>query len=89
MKGGILSIVIAAPLVKPQTMPTTMAPRRARAVGNCAAITMAPHTPASPTIEPTERSIPPAAMTIVMPMAMMVMTVVWRRTEERLFTVKK
>ena len=50
---------------------------------------MAPQTPVSPTIDPTDRSIPPEAMTTVIPIAMMVITVVCRMTEERLLTVRK
>ncbi len=40
--------------------------------------------PPRPRIEPTERSMPPEMMMIVMPSAMMLITAVWRTTLERL-----
>src|SRR5207247_11402527 len=89
MKGGILRAVTDAPLTRPQSTPTRMAPMSASDVENWPAISMAPQTPVSPTIDPTDRSIPPEAMTTVIPIAMMVITVVCRMTEERLLTVRK
>src|ERR1700692_2711218 len=44
----------------------------------------APATPARDIIKPTERSMPPETITIVMPMAMTVITAVWRATLARL-----
>src|SRR5262245_44676196 len=40
-------------------------------------------------IEPTERSIPPETMTIVMPIATIVMTAVWRAIAARLLVLRK
>ena len=51
-------------------------------------ITAVESAPASAKIAPTERSIPPVMMTIVIPTPMIVFTEVWRRTLERLRTVR-
>ena len=50
---------------------------------------MAPSSPASARIEPTDRSIPPAMMITVMPSAMMLITAVCRTTLERFVAVRK
>src|SRR5882672_5254425 len=84
MKGGIFRVVIAAPFIKPHTAPAAMHVAIPTTGGAPPARANAPVTPASAIIEPTERSIPPETITIVMPMAMTVITAVWRATLARL-----
>ncbi len=83
MKGGIFSVVMAAPFIKPQAAPAAMLARTPAIVGAPPARAKAPVTPASAIIEPTERSIPPETITIVMPIAMIMITAVWRATLAR------
>src|SRR5215471_12925947 len=84
MKGGIRNVAIAAPLARPQRVPVAMAAAMPSATGAPLTIAIAPATPDSAMTDPTERSIPPDTITIVMPIAMMVMTAVWRATPARL-----
>src|SRR5258707_3173103 len=84
MKGGIRSVVIAAPFAKPQTAPAAMLAAIPTIAGAPPARANAPATPARAIIDPTERSIPPDTITIVMPIAMIVITAVCRATLPRL-----
>src|SRR5258708_3727532 len=84
MKAEIFSAEMAAPLIKPQAARAAMLARTPAIVGAPPARAKAPVTPASAIIEPTERSIPPETITIVMPIAMIMITAVWRATLARL-----
>src|SRR5438309_54562 len=95
MNGGSFNRVINEPLKKPQTVPTT-APAKVPSHIACAdkespptlSIVHAPAMPASASIEPTERSMPPEIMIAVMPTAMIALTLDRRRTFRKLSIVK-
>src|SRR5712691_2700248 len=84
MNGGILRSAIAAPLTSPQAAPAAIAVITPRTTGAPLTIARAPITPDSAITEPTDRSIPPDTITIVIPIAMTVITAVWRATPARL-----
>ena len=52
-------------------------------------IAMQPSKPLMARIAPTDRSMPPEMIIIVIPSAMMLITAVWRTTLERLVFVRK
>ena len=88
MKGGIFNLVTARPLRKPPHSPTriqTKMPANVRP-SDCPlfVINKAPQHPARASREPTDRSIPPEIITIVMPIAITVMTAVCRATLAKL-----
>ena len=74
MKEGIFHCSHTKPLIAPQSAPTPMQPKSAsgtdRATGRSLSVMMsAPTTVQSASTEPTERSMPPVRMTMVMPEA--------------------
>jgi len=71
INGTTRSRVIARPFTKPTAPPTMIPAPRATLVDHPALIPRAVITPVSAMAEPTERSIPPLIMIIVMPMAPM------------------
>src|SRR5215471_3865048 len=84
MKGGILSDAMAAPVASPQRAPAAIAVAMPRMIGAPATMASAPATPDNAMTEPTDRSMPPDTITIVMPIAITIMTAVWRATPARL-----
>ena len=71
MKSGSLSLAIISPLIKPQITPNNMPaaiPKKGCEGARLAVIMLV-----SPTIDPTERSIPRVMMTKVMPTAIIVL----------------
>ena len=88
INGGIFSLVTARPLIKPPSSPTAMqTPSPARITPSelpLAVIVNEPQTPASASNDPTDKSMPPDTITIVMPIAITVMTVVCRTTLAKL-----
>ena len=88
MKAGIFSAATAAPLINPHAAPTATQIRKPAAAGAPPVIASDPTTLAIARMEPTERSIPPDTMTIVMPIAIIVITAVWRAIAARLPGVK-
>ena len=89
MKAGIFSVATAAPLINPHAAPTATQIRNPAAAGAPPVIASDPTTLAIARMEPTERSIPPDTMTIVMPIAIIVITAVWRAMAARLPRVRK
>src|SRR5215204_5977162 len=83
MKGGMRSAAMAAPFARPHAAPAATAPKTPAAGGAPPAIKSAPATPARAITDPTDRSMPPEAITTVMPIAMIVMTAVCRATPAR------
>ena len=70
MIGGSLPRAIRRPLSRPQAAPVPKAARQARSRLPCVRVaTKASAMPLSPTTEPTETSMPPVAITSVMPVA--------------------
>jgi hypothetical protein len=86
---GMPRKVTRLPLTSPTTSPTASpasTPNRALPV---APIASAAPTLASPAVEPTDRSICPAAMTNVIATAITEMIAVWRKMLSRLVAVRK
>ena len=79
MKGGCAERRLAAPFALRRRGPTRIGAEQRDCGGVVTCHGMAPQTPVRPTMEPTERSMPPATMTTVMPISHdVVITVVWR-----------
>src|SRR5947209_2740583 len=83
MKGGMRSAAMVTPFASPHAAPAATAAAMPSNTGAPFVIANAPTTPASAITDPTERSIPPATITTVMPIAMIVITAVWRATPAR------
>ena len=89
MNGGRRPIVISAPFPRPQARPTTRPTAAAAAIGSPASCAVPSATPASATIEPTDRSMPPVRITNVIPTATIPMNALCSTTLTRLETVAK
>ena len=83
MNGTTLSRVTSAPLSAPQPTPAAMPASAASTGGAPARRTAAITTVASAMIAPTERSMPPDTITMVMPSAATATMVVWRKMVSR------
>jgi hypothetical protein len=77
------------PLIAPSKAPKSSTSARTATIGMPAASSEALTTETSATIDPTERSMPPVAMTKVMPTPMMMMGAAWRATLRRLLGFRK
>src|SRR6266481_7652615 len=95
MKGGNLSRVMRVPLRKPEAVPAIMpmsVPSHIPGVDSesppLLSMVHAPAMPATASIEPTERSMPPEMMIAVIPTPIMALTLERRRTFEKLSTVR-
>ena len=75
--------------MSPQPSPVSTPIATPAGIGAPCSIAMVPIRPPIPRIDPTERSIPPAMMIIVIPSAMMLITAVCRTTLDRLVSVRK
>src|SRR6185312_12822761 len=84
MKGTTRRRVISRPLSAPQPRPAARPASAARAGGAPARSAAAMTTVASAMMAPTDRSMPPATMTMVAPSAAIATMVVWRRIVSRL-----
>src|SRR5271165_1217746 len=90
MKGGIAPLVMRKPLSAPVNAPIARQPAMPTHQGRSRLeVSMAPTTPDSARIEPTERSIPAEQMTKVMPIASTPNTEVDRRILRTLETERK
>ena len=89
MNGGIFRLVIMKPLANPQTKPASTPAAMPSSTDPLPTIVIVPMTPANARIEPTDKSMPPATMTRVMPRAIMLITAVCRTTLDRLVAVRK
>ena len=87
MNGTTRPKAIAPALMPPSRMPMASAPRMNATLPESAS--WPPATAAAATIEPTERSMPPVAITNVMPIASTPTTEAWRRTLSMLSEVRK
>ena len=86
MNGTTRPKAIALALMPPSRMPIASAPRTNMTLPDSAS--WPPATAAAATIEPTERSMPPVAITNVMPIASTPTTEAWRRTLSMLSDVR-
>ena len=89
MNGGRPPQLINAPFPRPQTPPASSASVSASAIGWPPCSELPSTTPASATIDPTERSIPPERITNVMPTATIALMLVCSTTLTRFETVRK
>jgi len=93
MKGVMANLAMKRPDRAPLTSPTTRAPPMPRTIagpGETGSLSSSAHTtPDAATMEPTDRSIPAARITKVIPAAVMARTDVCRVTLARLETDKK
>ena len=64
MNGGSLNLVTSTPLARPRTPPTTTPIRMAGTIGTPETSSWAVTAPASPRMDPTDRSMPPVRMTM-------------------------
>ena len=70
MKGGIFVFAITRPFSRPKITPLRIAIRMPTISGSpCQTTAAAPSTPDMAIMEPTDRSMPPRMITIVMPQA--------------------
>ena len=69
MKGVMRSPAMAAPFTRPMAAPVPISARTVAAAFHPCWIRSAPTTPVSAMVEPTDRSMPPLTMIIVMPSA--------------------
>ena len=89
MNGGRPPQLISAPLARPQAVPAASASVNATGSG-CPPWSAVPRTtPASATIDPTERSMPPDRITNVIPTATIALMLVCSTTLTRFETVRK
>ena len=84
MNGTTRSFVIIAPLTIPITPPVATAARSASDGGHPAPMPSAVMTPVSAIVAPTDKSIPPLTMIIVIPIAPIAVITVCERTMRRL-----
>ena len=89
MKGGILPSKIMKPLIMPNMTDAIRARDTAIQISMPFFISKATKMPAKPTTDPTDRSIPPAMMTKVIPSATIPLIDVCRTRLDRLFPVMK
>ena len=97
MKGGTPKKVIRPPVMPPMAAEAQRAPRQAKVIPMAVASRAPPTSRISRqarTAEkairlPTERSIPPEMMTVVIPMAMMAMTAIWLVMLSKLSRLRK
>ena len=96
MNEGIRNIVTIRPENRPETAQTAIPANEASTIVSVLAsrppnrsTSNAAHTDDSAIKLPTERSMPPVIMTIVMPMAMIALTAVWLATLIRFAAVRK
>ena len=89
IKGGISHTATKKPFTAPHPMPTARAAGMATPALPVDSRIPEARTPASPRMEPTERSIPPVRMTKVMPHPTIPATVICLNTLNRLATLKK
>ena len=86
MNGGICVLAMTRPFSRPKSTPERMAIMMPTISGRpCQTTAAAPSTPDMAMIEPTERSMPPRIMTIVMPQASIRLVELWRSTLKMLF----
>ena len=86
MNGTTRPKAIALALMPPSRMPIASAPSTNATLPESAS--WPPATAAAATIEPTDRSMPPVAITNVMPIASTPTTLAWRRTLSMLSEVR-
>ncbi len=84
MNGTTRRRVMARPLTRPTSPPVAIAAATARDGAQPSRRARAQRTPVSAIVEPTARSIPPATMTRVIPIAPIATMTVWARTTRRL-----
>ena len=89
MNGLTWSSVISAEFRSPHAAPASIAPATLATRECLDSSSCVPQIPAKAITDPTERSMPPEIMMIVMPSAMIVITAVWRHTLERFWRVRK
>ena len=85
MNGTTRSRVIATPFASPTKPPTAIPAARASVVGHPELIPSAAMTPVSAIVDPTERSMPPLIIMIVIPIAPIATMTVCARTVRRFF----
>jgi hypothetical protein len=92
MKGMMSAFAIRAPFIAPHNPPTIrgtrIAPATVKGLGSILAIE-AVNTPVRAKIDPTERSIPPEMMTMVIPKAIIPLMDICLNTFRRLTLVRK
>ena len=84
MNGTTRRRVMARPLTRPTSPPVAIAARTASDGAQPSRRARAHRTPVSAIVEPTARSIPPATMTRVIPIAPIATMTVWAKTTRRL-----
>ena len=90
MNGGICVLAMMAPLNRPKMTPERMPMRMPAISGRPHQTTAAaPSTPDMAMMEPTDRSMPPRIMTMVMPQASSRFGALWRSTLKMLRWVRK
>ncbi len=89
MKGAMRNCVVMRPLANPHSRPVVIPTATPTGMENPFSMAMVPSSPPMARIAPTERSIPPMMMIMVMPSAMMLITAVCRTTLERFLLVRK
>ena len=97
MNGGIANRVIITPENSPSTALTPIPARHARVSAaapawsppDTRAMSQVVTTAESATRLPTDKSMPPVMMTMVMPIAMMAITTIWLATLSRLSVLRK
>jgi len=90
MMGGMRMRVVSRPFSTPQTPPASMPTRKARGTGTSRNLaSTAEITPDRATVEPTDRSMPPAMTTRVSPKAQIPMIETWRRITMKFSKVRK
>jgi hypothetical protein len=88
MNGTTRRLVMRSPLARPPTAPAPIAAATARAGLESARSISAVTTVLKATTDPTDRSIPPATITIVMPSEAVQTIAVWRAMSSRLLPRK-
>ena len=83
MNGLIFSRVVRKPLASPQARPVSTPTATPAGMAAPRSMAMVPISPPMARMAPTERSMPPAMITSVMPSAMMLITAVCRTTLDR------
>ena len=88
MNGLIFNGVVRSPLKNPHSIPVTIPIATPDNIGAPFSIAIVPSNPPIARIDPTDKSIPPTIMTIVIPIAMIAIKAIWLAIFSRFLSFK-